>query len=199
MKFLDFKKAMKKNIFTFCEAQVVAFKDNPATLKLQIHNWIKQGELVPLKRGVYVFFNYQPKQPEIVKALYSPCYISLEYALSFYGLIPEAVFETTLVTTKPTRYFKTPFGRFSFRTIKEAAFTGYDFDTLMALREKALVDFFYLEKKRLIPDFKFWEEMRFEKEDLKELDFKKIFSFARLFKSKKLTLLLTNLQNYAES
>ena len=198
MKLKDFKKKMEKGLFTTAEAQVVAFKNNPLLTNLQLHQWGKNGDIIRLKRGVYMFADAKPAISDIAKNLYFPCYFSLEYILSLNNIIPEAVFTYTLVTTKPTRMFKTPLGNFSFRKIKREAFTGFDAETLMAEKDKAFVDYFYLNSSRLKEGYNFWEESRLEAVET-ELNFKKIFHYAKLFNSKKLIYLLKNFENYAKS
>jgi hypothetical protein len=196
MKLKDFKKIMKKNIFKTEEAHVIAFKNNPKLINLELHQWYKQGELIKLKRGLYMFADSKVNIAEIADSLYSPCYFSLEYILSFSSIIPEAVFNYTLVTIKATRTFKTPFGVFLYRKIKKKAFTGFDEKTLFAMDEKALVDYFYLNASNIEGTNKFFEDARLNVENL---NFNKIFKFAFLYKCKKLNFLLNKLQNYAKS
>ena len=134
---------------------------------------------------------------EIAKSLCEPCYFSLEYILSLDGIMSEMVFSYTLVTTKKTRRFQVEGeGEFIFHKIKKEAFAGFDPLTLDAEPEKALVDYFYLNSSRLKADPKFWKESRLNGG---ELDFEKVFRYAKLFKSKKLVALLTNFQNYAKT
>jgi hypothetical protein len=59
---------------------------------------------------------------EIANPLYGPSYISLEYALSYYGLIPERVESITSVTTKRSKKFITPLGSFSYEHIPLKAY-----------------------------------------------------------------------------
>lgn len=196
MKLKDFRKKMQKGIFSTAEAQVVGFSDNPSLINLQLHQWKKAGDLVQLKRGLFMFADYKPEPAEVAKTLYAPCYFSLEYVLSMHNILPEAVFHYTLVTTKKTRQFKTPVGQFIYQSIKKNAFIGFDEKTLMAEPEKALVDYFYLNTERLKIGRLFWEESRLNGS---ELNFKKVFKYAKLFKSKKLLILLTDFQNYAKA
>jgi len=85
----------------------------------------------------------------IANKLYQPSYVSLETALSYYGIIPEVVYAVTSVTTKPTREFKTPKSVFSYQRIKKSVFAGYSPVTieghvvLLAEPEKALADYLY--------------------------------------------------------
>jgi len=195
MKFKEFKKKMKKNIFSKAEAQLVAFETSPEVLKLQLHQWVKSGDLISIKKGLYAYSDVQINKVEIAKYLYFPSYISLEYALSIYGIIPDVPFSMTMITTKTSRTFDTVFGQFIYHKIKADAFFGFDTVTLIAEREKALVDYFYFNTKYFVPNFKFWEEQRFQ--NLDEVDFSKAYSFLEKFNVKKLTVLLRSLEEYA--
>jgi len=195
MHFKQFRKEMQKSIFSKQEAQLVAFDTAPSMLKLQLHQWVKSGDLVPVKRGLYAFSDIQVDKVEIARALYSPCYISLEYALSTYGLIPDVPFSMTLVTPKTTRKFNTLYGQFVYRKIKKEAFFGFDVGTLMANKEKALVDYLYLNNKQFVEEIDFWRELRLQ--NLEDIDFSKAIQFAKQFKSKKLLRLLGSVKKYA--
>jgi len=46
--------------------------------------------------------------------IYDPSYISFEYALSYWNLIPEGVKEIVSLTTGKTKQFDTPVGRFGY-------------------------------------------------------------------------------------
>lgn len=191
-----FRTTMQKPIFKSEEAQVVCFKNNPNLVNLQLHQWLKRGALVRLKRGVYSFANMALKAVDIAKTLYEPCYFSLEYVLSVYGILPEAAFGYTLVTPKTTRTFKTPLGNFYYHHVKPSVFTGFSPDTLMAIPEKALVDYLYLYQASLEGSVVFWAESRLV---ASTLDFKKMYGYAKQFESKKLLELLRSLENYAKS
>jgi hypothetical protein len=100
-----------------------------------------------------------------------------------------------MVTTKTSRSFNTPFGQFIYHKIKREAFFGFDTVTLIAEKEKALVDYLYFNTKYFVPDFKFWKEQRIQ--NLNEVDFLKAYSFSEKFNIKKLTILLRSLEDYA--
>lgn len=87
----------------------------------------------------------------LANRIYRPSYLSLHTALSFHGLIPESIVQTTSVTTLKTARFKNELGSFSYKKIKNELFFGYthleftnDKAFLVALPEKALLDLFYL-------------------------------------------------------
>lgn len=195
MQFKQFRKKMEKNIFSKEEAQVVAFETPPTTLKLQLHQWVKAGDLIRLKRGLYAFSDSRLDKEEVARRLYSPCYISLEYALNLYGLIPDVPFSITLVTPKITRKFNTPYGQFVYHKIKSQAFFGYDPKTLIAEKEKTLLDYLYLNRQRLVPQTDFWRESRLQ--NLTEVNFNRAFEYAKKFGSEKLMALLRSVRDYA--
>lgn len=196
MNLKNFRAKMKKSVFSTVEAHIVAFRTNPKLVNLQLYQWARSKDLIALKRGVYMFADAKPTIAEIANALYYPCYFSLEYILNLNGIIPEAVFSYTFVTPKATRTFKTPLGTFIYQKIKKEAFTGFDPKTLIAKREKALTDYFYLKSSKLIPSDDFWEESRLNGA---KLDFKKVHRFAKLYRSKKLIALLNSFQRYAKT
>lgn len=197
MKFNDFRKKMQKTIFSTEEASRIALETSPKTLNLELHQWVKKKELIRLKRGLYAFSERLKDKMEICFALYVPAYVSLEYALHYYGLIPDVPFSLTLVTPKPTRQFQTPMGTFDYRHIKNTLFFGYNPDHLMGDKEKVIVDYCYLNSHRLIPDPAFWKEARFQ--NLEGVDFKKAGELARKTGVKKVERLVQGLKIYGET
>jgi predicted transcriptional regulator of viral defense system len=125
------------------------FKTNPTTTKYFLETHTLSGLFLRLKNGLYMLKTSRARLEEISNILYSPSYLSLEFALSHYNLIPETVYSITAITTKPTREFEVGGIAFTYHTIKKSAFTGYslvDKDNqpyLMADPEKALVDYLY--------------------------------------------------------
>ena len=146
----------------------------------------KKGLLIRLKRGLYVV------SPEIsgkalsmgliANHLYGPSYVSLHWALRWYGLIPERIDTVTSITTRHTREFENSFGRFSFRGVSQEYFpigiksqedAGLHF--LLASPEKALCDMLMQEKH--VPDQSvsrlevfFEEDMRMDLDELRQMD-----------------------------
>ena len=78
----------------------------------------KSGELIRLKKGIYVVSRNIHRQnismELIANHLYGPSYVSLESALSFYSLIPERVHSIRSMTLKRGRKFITPVGNFEY-------------------------------------------------------------------------------------
>jgi len=136
----------------FCDL----FDVSRGTASLFINTNLRSGLFVKLRNGFYIVKQSYVSNFFIANRLYQPSYVSLNTALSHYGIIPEVVYTTTSVTTKITREYETPKGDFSYRRIKKEAFTGYGLQiihkdkVLIAEPEKALADYLYfVDLKRL--------------------------------------------------
>src|SRR3989338_2864030 len=125
------------------------FSVPPKTGSVFISRNLKSGLFLKLRNNYYILKDSHPPLYEIANKLYQPSYISLESALSHYGIIPETVYAVTSVTTKSTREFTTPKSVFSYQRIKKSVFAGYSPVTieghvvLLAEPEKALADYLY--------------------------------------------------------
>jgi hypothetical protein len=92
----------------------------------KVSRMLKCGDLLQIKRGLYILppkFGGEIEPGVISNLIYGPSYVSLEYALSFWGLIPERVHEVTAMTNKRNKYFRTPLGAFSYKYINTAKFS----------------------------------------------------------------------------
>lgn len=144
-------------------------KQAPA-MKVQITRWQKAGRIIQLRRGIYVlaetFRKVEPYGPYIASILKKPSYVSLEKALEFHGLIPDAVPVYTSVTTKRPGVFISVVGRFTYRHIKKSLFWGYASVTVkkqtafIAVPEKALLDLIYLNNAKV--SFEYLKELRLQ-------------------------------------
>ena len=111
----------------------------------------QDGQIIRLKRGLYV--NALETAGKVLSTelianhLYGPSYVSMSSALSYYGLIPEAVYTMQSMTLKPAKVFDTPLGRFEYVYILREAFPigltierKADYAFVIATPEKALCD-----------------------------------------------------------
>lgn len=84
----------------------------------KIHALLREGVLEYIKKGLYVSGpTLKANRPEpflLANHILGPSYVSLESALSYYGFIPERVYEITSITIKAARKFETPMGVFSY-------------------------------------------------------------------------------------
>ncbi len=190
MKYQDFKKIINKPYFSTLD---IVLKDINV-YNYQLSLWQKKGYLGHLKRGLY-FFTEQENLfsiQEISFLLYDPSYISMESALSYYGIIPEMVYAQTAISTKTTRKFSNKFGHFIYRHINPRLFFGYNpvelsfGKYLMADPEKALLDYLYLNLGK-INDENDIVELRINCLELKKIiNIKKINAYLREFNMRKL-------------
>ena len=96
----------------------------------QVKRAMKSGDLLQLKRGLYVVADQHRTQAihpfTLSQAMHPGSYISMETALAFHGWIPEAVYETISVTPgrKKHRYQHQKFGTFSYAPL---AINQYEF------------------------------------------------------------------------
>jgi len=118
-----------------------------ASPKDKITSLLKSGEIIQLRRGLYIFnqtFRTKPLSREIIaNMLYGPSYISFEYALGYYGIIPERVNTVTSASLGRTRSFSTPLGLFTYKMVSEKVFSvGVDIISLfhIATPAKAIAD-----------------------------------------------------------
>ena len=167
---------------------LLAGVSDPNPVKVQISRWEKSGKLIQLKRGLYLLSKPYRKvevyEPYIASLLKRPSYISLEKALEYHNLIPEAVTVYTSVTTKRPDRFISEIGDFDYRHIKPDLFWGYDPVSLhnqmafIASAEKALLDFFYFRK--VDPSTEYLDELRLQ--NMNDINVDKLIEYAKRFK-----------------
>lgn len=169
-----------------------------------ISDMTAKGHLIRLKRGWYIKGKRYRKRPVsrtyLANVLYGPSYVSLEYALQYYGLIPERVTRMTSVTYKRERRFSTPVGEFTYRRVSPGAFrTGMDLvipekgpSWLVAIPEKALADLIQaqtglgLKTERDIETY-LYRDLRVDPERFKCLHAEAFLETALAYKSHKIT------------
>jgi len=155
-----------------------------AARKLLLHRAVEIGEVLRLKSGLYCLAKPYRKTHlhpfALAGMLHSPSHVSLESALSYHGLLPEAVFGVASVTSKRSRSYTNPLGVFSFLRIPtnmpRAGVQSIKLDHLswafIASPLRAIADLIYLRKGVT------WHQdgmgflmksMRMEEEDLRQM------------------------------
>lgn len=122
-----------------------------ANPKDKLSRLVEKGELFPIVKGLYETDRHVP--PHLLAgSIYGPSYISFDYALSHYGMIPEAVYTITSATfeKKKKKRYTTLFGTFTYRDVPPKAFPldirlvqEGDYFYRIASPEKALCDKLY--------------------------------------------------------
>jgi hypothetical protein len=136
---------------TACLAHLSKPRDRIAKL-------LAKGDIVRIRKGLYAFgrlYRREPLSREVLANLiYGPSYISLDYALSYHGLIPERVSTVTSVALGRSRVFDTPVGAFTYQSLSLPCYAvGADLEEspagcfLIACAEKALADKVWTDKR----------------------------------------------------
>lgn len=200
-----------QNAPVFPSSLLLAGRGSANDVRRQLDRWVKSGRLLQLRRGVYaVAPPYQAEAPHpflVANHLRKPSYVSLQSALSHYGMIPEFVPTTTSVTMSRPEELQTPLGHFLFRHVKKSAFFGYAQTEIsrgqpvfLASPEKALLDLLYLTPGSDSPAY--LEDLRFEPTDhfdwqALQMNAERIGS-CKLKRGLKLILRLTGVKNPEE-
>lgn len=186
MKWIDFERQIKKKgikLFSPLDVQRFLGRSKVAVTFL-MHRLKKQGYIESVKRGLYKLSGEQVPDVYLANKFYEPSYVSLEFALSYYRVIPETVYEITSVTPKTTRRFETLGTVYSYRKVKKAAFTGYStnkqggFSFFIAEPEKAFVDANYFRMRDGLKPL--------SRYDKGKLNASKVLRYASLFGNRKL-------------
>ena len=167
----------------------------------KINNECKKGILVKIKRGLYTDDLYNDKEV-IANICYNPSYISFEYALSYYGVIPEFVSTFTSATfgKKNNKIYHMKDCTFDYKNVPDEVFpmgilimkNSKDISYKIASKEKALCDLLYSKYPvRSIKDLKtlLFEDMRIDENEFLKLDFEFIKEIAPLYHSNSLNVL----------
>lgn len=163
-----------------------------------ISRMVKNGELIRLKNGFFVIAERIEETPvpyeQIANLLYGPSYISFEWALSFYKMIPEGVYVVTSATALKSKVFNTPLGVFDYTALSHYRYAiGIDQKEntagrfLIATPEKALADLVYLKSKKLSGNdllLDLIEARRIDENCLRNLNKKLLLEIADSYRSK---------------
>lgn len=170
------------------------YKDYSSTM-MKVNSEIRKGKYIKINRGLY---EDNPNVNPIYLAQYikSPSYISFEYVLSFYGLIPESVHTITCATLHQRhRYqYKNHFGNYSYQDVPAKIFyqgisteiiNGYSY--CIASKEKAFCDFLYT--KRPVTSIKqlkqlLFEDLRIDVDEFKKLNMEDLLTLGPLYKKR---------------
>lgn len=179
----------------------IKYKDY-SDVKGKVRREVAAGNLIPLMRGLYET-DGTVSGKYLAGHIYGPSYLSFDYALSVYSLIPETVFNTfTSATFKKskTKTYQNPFGTFIYQDVPEAVYSlgvlikeegGYTY--LLATPEKALCDKLYsLPPVNTIKGLRLllFEDLRIDESEFWKLNLHELCELAPLYKSITLNTLL---------
>lgn len=187
--------------YPFDYLYLVDILKNYAYPRNKINKMIKNGEIIRVKKGIY---NLSPEyggeihHPLLANLIYGPSYVSLEYALSYWGLIPERVETITSITNKRNKHFKTPLGIFTYKYLNDRAFhTGVmliknkKISFFIASKEKALCDQIARVKNIITKNdiSKYLRhDLRIDMEELINFDKNELLLIKKMYKNKSVSL-----------
>lgn len=209
---LDIHRAAGRDVLDY--QQVVSLLQGYAKPRDRIGSWLEKGELVRVRKGLYVVgepYRHVPvSREQLANLVYGPSCVSLDYALGYHGLIPERVEDVTSVTTGKARRFATPFGVFSYRPLPPARYAvgilwagERDNRFLIASPEKALVDKVWCDKRfkpgqaRDLAAYLF-EDLRIDAERMAALSLPVLDAIAAAFASRKIDALVRFIRLHRE-
>ena len=161
---------------------------------------VNKGNLIKIVNGLY---ETDPNTPAylLASSIYGPSYISFEYALSYYGLIPERVNVVTCATLnkKKKKKYNTYFGTFTYRDIPSLAYPEQvilrnegNYSYQIATKEKALCDKLYtlkpLKNYTNLENMLF-NDLRIDKEEFSKLNAEAIENLSKLYHATNVSLL----------
>lgn len=168
-------------------------------LAFNIKNWLKKGKIISLKKGLYLLGEKWEKERDkedylefLANKLYEPSYLSTEYVMSKYGLLTEAVYGLSSVTTRKTKTFSNKLGFFSYASVSPVFFTSFEVQKgkrikLVATKSKAVFDYLYLRFLKKTPiNYREVEELRINWENLKKSEWKDVEKYFKISKSRRL-------------
>ena len=166
----------------------------------KVYRLIKQGKLIPISAGLYeTDKNIDGKF--LAGSIYGPSYLSFDYALSYYGMIPEAVYLFSSATCEKhkTKEYVNFFGKFTYRDVPKSVFSlGVEIKCIddncykIASKEKALCDKLYtispLKNQKELEKYLF-ESLRIDEDEFVKLNKEDICIFADKYKNTNIKLL----------
>lgn len=159
-----------------------------------IRRMVRTGRLTAVRHGLY---ETDPDTPGICLAMhiYGPSYLSFDFALAYYNLIPEAVARFTSASFRKhkSKEYITHYGIYSYRDIPETAYpwgidlhieNGYPY--LIACPEKALCDKLYIVppvRNRGGMEMLLFDDLRIDRDLFGKLNMKKLSDTAALYQT----------------
>jgi len=168
----------QKNIclFTVNDAKKIFNIHKENTLYKFLQRLEKSGIITRIAQGKYLFFLKQVHDFDLANFLIDPSYVSLESALSFYGILPQFPYSITSVTPIKSKKIIATEKEFEYAHLEKKYFFSFikKNNFLIATPEKALIDQLYFAAKKL-------RSLHFDDLDLTSIDRKKIKKISRQY------------------
>lgn len=145
MKKIDIFKFLQKSgkkIFLVADLKKILKIKKENSFFKQLKGLVLSGVLVKAARGLYRLPFGETSEFEMANALYQPSYVSLDSALSYYGIIVQTPRQIISVTSSRNKKINSEGKNYVYFHLAPRFYTGYQKinNFLMATPEKALVD-----------------------------------------------------------
>lgn len=172
------REEIKRDIFSQQDLKAIFYPMSEKAISSAVARSLKSNDFLSLKRGLFLFSKKLRRgtvsKLSIANKLYGPSYVSFQSALSFHGLIPEAVYTTTSACfQRKNKSFSNGIGDFSYDYIPcDPFFMGVENrkeegGVLIATALKALFDLIYIRRKNYSSIEDLHRDLRVEEDALK--------------------------------
>lgn len=185
---MTFKK-QNISLFTISDfARLFNLKNNN-TLYKKIQRLEKQKIIKKIINGKYLFSISNADEFTIAHFILNPSYISLESALSFYGIMTGFSYSITSISTKPPKTVIVDEKEYSYSHINPSLFWGYEKNGqfLIADKEKALLDYIYFSLKGLRT------MLDFDEIDITQIDKPRLSEYTHRWGDKRIIKIIKNI------
>lgn len=179
---------------------VLKFRDY-TDIKGKIRRELQSGKLIQVIRGLYET-DADVSGKYLAGRIFGPSYLSFDYALALYSLIPEAVYRTYTSATfqkRKSKQYQNHFGVFTYRDIPSEVYplgillheeNGYSYQ--IATPEKALCDKLYtLQPAKNLGELRalLFDDLRIDEQEFGKLNMNNLNELAPLYHASNLNLL----------
>ena len=156
---------------------------------------VRDEEYIQITKGLYETDRSTPGYL-LAGSIYGPSYLSFEFALGYYGMIPEAVYTFTSATfeKKKKKTFNNPFGTYTYRDVPSSVYSmgleiveegSYAF--MIASREKSICDQLY--KMGPVSNYEgllslLFDDLRIDEQELKNINLQNLGMLAEQYSSR---------------
>jgi len=185
-------------------------KSSESSIRTALYRWMKSGQVIQLKRGVYMtrrFFEQHRADVDFASAvsaiLIPQSYVSLDYILQRLGILTEVTYPVTSVTIKQTRLIENQMGTFTYRNIKVDLYSGFSISNYLGIPfaqaslAKALFDYLYLMPftgRVRLARYDLAEDLRLNLYDVSKENRVEFEAYIGASQSRKMELILNNLR-----
>lgn len=174
--------------------------ENYSNKNMKISREIKKRNLIKIVNGLYET-NPNVNGYLLANSIYGPSYLSFDFALSYYGLIPEKVTAYTSATCgkKKKKEYNNQFGTYTYRDVPTLVYPlgikiiqEGEYFVQIATPEKALCDKLYTispVKNYAELENMIFEDLRVDEEEFKKLNMNDIKELSNSYHSSNVTML----------